>query len=67
MIDQRKGNPITNQNDLLLQPVNAVTLNLGGGASVSISSPEPLEKVVKTAVGIAQRYKRNDEMAEIIG
>lgn len=48
-------------------PVNSVTLTLGGGASVAISSPEPLEKVVKTAVHIAQRYKRNDEMAEIVG
>jgi len=48
-------------------PMNSVTLNLGGGASISISSSEPLQKVVKTAVHIAQRYKRNDDVAEIVG
>lgn len=61
------NNPNDPANMPQFPPVNAITLNLGGGASVSISSPEPLEKVVKTAVKIAQRYKRNDEMAEIIG
>ncbi|GEM_PF-3645645 len=39
-------------------PTNTIKLNLGEGASIEITSPENLDKVVEVAIDIAKRYKK---------